>query len=154
MTTCIAPLALLGLVGLVLFLSISLHRRKLSAAAAEWGRRPPMSEGAFLKECQVPDEPFATRAALAARAAIASLATVPSDAIYPADTFIELQRLPFWDSLDWLGFVLEVEKQSGAELRVMGGVAGGAVQAAGGFKSLRVEHIIRAVVCAAVPREA
>jgi hypothetical protein len=112
-----------------------------------------MPDAEFLHECEVPDEPFAARAALAARRAIASLATVRADTIGPDDSFYhDLRRLPFWDSLDWLGFALEVEKQSNYELRVIGAVAQGAVQAAGDFKRLRVRHIIRSVMTAAIAR--
>ena len=145
-----APIPAVILLGVALF---ALHRRKLRGAAAAWGGRTPMPDAEFLRLCEVPDEPFAARAALAARRAIASLATVPPETILPDDSFYhDLRHLPFWDSLDWLGFVFEVEKQANHELRVMGAVAEGAVRAAGDFKRLRVRHIVRSVMTAAISR--
>jgi hypothetical protein len=146
----IVPVAALVLffVGLVV-----LHRRKLREAALNWSGRRLLPDAEFLRACEVPEEPFPVQAALSARRAIASLATVPSETIYPEDSFFnDLRRLPFCDSLDWLGFVLEVEKQSGGEVRMMGSVAEGAVKAAGDFKSLRVKHIVRSVMTAALSR--
>src|SRR3954468_13622083 len=104
------PLPAVIFVGGALF---ALRRRKLRDAAAAWAARTPMPDAEFLRACEVPDEPFAARAALAARRAIASLATVPAETIRPDDSFVhDLRKLPFWDSLDWLSFVFEVEKQT------------------------------------------
>src|SRR3954469_1805047 len=146
----IAPLAAVVLFGVAW---IALHRRKLRDAASVWATRTPMPDADFLRACEVPDEPFAVRAALSARRAIAALATVPAETIRPDDSFLDdLRRLPFWDSLDWLSFVFEVEKQSNYELRVMGTVAEGALKAAGDIKNLRVRHLIRSVMTAALSR--
>src|SRR3712207_6235089 len=121
----IASLVVLALVMAELFL---LHRRNLRDAAERWGRRAPLIDDDFLRQCEVPDEPFAIVAALSARRAVAALATVPPETIRPDDLFKrDLGKLPYWDSLDWLGFVLEVEKQSGHTLRFTGAVAYGAM---------------------------
>jgi hypothetical protein len=125
----------------------ALHHRRLTEAAAQWSRRRGLSDDEFLRQCHVPGEPFAILAALSARRAVASLATVPAETIRPDDSFArDLSQLPFWDSLDWLGFVLEVEKQSGFTLRVTGAAAHGAVKAAGGYQSLRVRDVVRSAI--------
>ena len=48
--------------------------------------------------------------ALAARATLAELGCVPPDSITAADRFYpDLEKLPFYDSIDFLGVVLAVE---------------------------------------------
>lgn len=132
--------------------SILLVHRRAKKAAAEWAHRSCLSDAEFLAECDVPAKEFDQLVALAARREIASLATVPAETIRPEHLIQgDLGNLPFWDSLDWLGFVLEVERESGYEVRVPGNVAGGAAQLAGGYRQMRVGDLVRSVVTAAFP---
>ncbi len=128
------------------------HQDEIRANAKEWSSRPAMADEDFLKVCLVPEDPMQVEAALAARRAIASLATVPASTILPDDSFArDLVQLPFWDSLDWLGFLLETEVQSGLRIRLPGGVVERAYEEAGGGDAVRVRHVVRAVASAAVP---
>jgi hypothetical protein len=128
------------------------HQDHIRANAKEWSSRPAMADEDFLRACLVPRDPMQTEAGLAARRAIASLATVPASTILPDDSFArDLVQLPFWDSLDWLGFVLETEVQSGLRIRLPAGVVERAHEEAGGGDALRVRHVVRAVASAAIP---
>jgi hypothetical protein len=131
-----------------------LHRRGLRVAAAEWSTRTPMSDAQFLSLCDVPKDSLHAQAALAARRAIASLATVPADTIRPEDSFADdLQKLPYWDSLDWLGFIFEVEKQSDYRILVANEVVEEEMRAAGGYRKLKVSQLVRAVAASVRPRD-
>ena len=92
-----------------------------------------------------------------ARRAIAILGQVPVGTIHPDDAFSgELAKLPFWDSLDWLGFLLETERLLQGRAKVVyTGLIDQAVEMAGGGRNavLRVEHVVRSVALGAVPYE-
>ena len=129
-----------------------LYKRRVAANAREWGLRPPMSDADFLCACEVADEPFDRMVATAARQAIASLGTVPAETILPEQVILgDLSNLPFWDSIDWLSYMFEVEKQAKYEIKVPANVIRGAVLAAGGYAQVSVRDLIRATVASAVP---
>jgi hypothetical protein len=126
------------------------HRRTVRQSVESWRGRSPMSDREFLRRCQVPDESVKIDVALAVRRAIAELGTVTAETILPDDRLFEdLGQLPFWDSLDWLHFILTTERQLGVKMRSPGSsVFGDAIirQAGGYGAEIRVEHIVRAVV--------
>ena len=150
MSVAIGSVAAMAAGLVVAELLFRIPRRRARERAATWAARPFLADEQFLARCEVPDDPFAIVAALSARRAVAALATVPPATIHPDDSFSQdLSKLPYWDSLDWLGFVLEVEKQSGYSLRVRGAVAHAAVKSAGGYDKLLVRHLVRAIVVSA-----
>jgi hypothetical protein len=112
-----------------------------------------MDDDDFLKGCEIPDEPLPIAVALAARRVIAELGTVPPETIRPDDSFAHhLVQLPFWDSLDWLGFILDVEQQFKGAVRLpsLVWVIEEATWESGG--DLRVKHIVRFLALAATER--
>jgi acyl carrier protein len=71
----------------------------------------------FVAACGLPPGPEATRAALAVRRAVANLGAVDPGFIRAEDVYPDqLGVLPFWDSIDWLAFVLELEEQLGTKI--------------------------------------
>jgi hypothetical protein len=52
-------------------LSLRKHRRATELAASCWRERPKMSDGEFVKTCEIPDDPLMIQVALAARRVIA-----------------------------------------------------------------------------------
>jgi hypothetical protein len=66
----------------------------------------------------------------------------------------DLVELPFWDSFDWLGFVIEIEQQLHGEIALPGHeVLDAAIKMAGGsFAEVRVEHVVKATALAASHR--
>jgi len=130
---------------------IWMHRRATRRAAARWRDRPPLSDDGFLKSCGVPDDPFRIKVALAARSSIARLGTVPPETIEPNDSFAkDLVQLPFWDSLDWLTLVFEMDKKLGFRAIPANDFIDSAVKLAGGRAAeLKVEHVVRALVLTA-----
>jgi hypothetical protein len=135
-------------------LFVVVHRRKTRKAAAEWAGRSPMGDEAFLAACDVGADPVAARVALAARRVIARLATVPPTTVLPDDSFArDLVRLPFWDSLDWLGFDLELEKELGCDVWISHLKWQGTLKPLVGFRNLLVRHVVYAVATTAVISE-
>ena len=145
-------------IGLITFLVASfavltvwllLHRRATRLAACRWRQRPPMNDDAFLKECEIPDEPISIKVALTARRVIGELATVPAETIHPDDSFAhDLVQLPFWDSLDWLDFIFRVERECQRKVPrpLFEELAMLDSECAGDFQ---VKHVITAVAMAA-----
>src|SRR5262249_61076713 len=59
----------------------------------------------------------ATHAALAVRRAVANLGSVDPGFIRAEDVYPDqLGVLPFWDSIDWLAFLFELEEQLGTKI--------------------------------------
>src|SRR5947209_2219558 len=74
----------------------------------------------FIAGCGLPPEPEAARVALAVRRAVAVIGSVDprfirADDVYPD----QLGVLPLWDSMDWMAFTWELEKQLGTRLRLV-----------------------------------
>ena len=76
--------------------------------------REPQSDDQFLAECGLPADPEATRATLAVRHAVANLGLVPPEFIRADDVYPDqLGMLPFWDSIDMMAYIWELEEQLG-----------------------------------------
>ena len=77
-------------------------------------RHPPQSDAEFLKECGLPDDPSAEQVALAVRRSVASYGMVGAAHIR-ADHRMpgELEELSGWDSLDFVAWVIELERELG-----------------------------------------
>ena len=119
-------------------------------AAAEWTQRQGMDDDEFLRRCAPLANELSKEVALASRRAIASLATVPSETILPGNSFAEdLSALPYWDSLDWLGYHFETERQLQERVRLSSEIMDDGIRAAGGYRSLTVRDLVRATAAAA-----
>jgi len=76
--------------------------------------REPQSDEQFLAECGLPADPEAARIALAVRRAVANIGSVDSQFIRADDLYPDqLGMLPFWDSIDMMAYIWELEKQLG-----------------------------------------
>jgi acyl carrier protein len=76
--------------------------------------RAPQSDEQFLTECGLPSEPEADRVALAVRRAMAKLGSIDPTFIRADDVYPDqLAMLPFWDSVDMMGYIWELEEQLG-----------------------------------------
>ncbi len=150
-TKTIAALALLVGAATTFVLSLRKHRTTTELAARRWHERPTMDDGEFVKACEIPDEPLRVEIALAARRAIAELGTVPAETIRPDDSFAhDLVQLPYWDSLEWMGLVLGIERQFEGKVVLDDSVIGDAVKLAGGrLSELRVKHVVRSLALTA-----
>jgi hypothetical protein len=110
-----------------------------------------MGDGEFLEACEIPDDPLMIEVALAARRAIAELGTVPAETILPDDSFVyDLVQLPYWDSLEWMGLVLGIERELEDRVIITEPRFDEAMRAARSQSSdLRVRHVVRAMALAA-----
>jgi hypothetical protein len=151
MVKTIAVLAILVGAATSFVLSLRRHRRATELAASLWRERPTMGDGEFVKACEIPGEPLMVEVALAARRVIAELGTVPAETIRPDDSFAQdLVHLPYWDSLDWLGLVLGIERELGGRVIITEHPFDEAMRAARSRSSdLRVRHVVRAMALAA-----
>ncbi len=74
--------------------------------------RKPVSDQDFLTDCGLSDDSNAWHVALAVRRSVASYGMVDSAYILAADRYPgELEALSGWDSLDFLGWILELENE-------------------------------------------
>jgi hypothetical protein len=89
--------------------------RTAEEMAAEFARQfPEHSDAEFLADCGLPNEPDAQRAALAVRRSVAAYGAVPPNNIYASHSYPrELPALSGWDSLDFVGWILELEEELG-----------------------------------------
>lgn len=70
------------------------------------------TDAKFIADCGLPDAPFARRVALAVRRSVASYGMIESDFIQATDTYPDqLIELSGWDSLDFYGWILELERE-------------------------------------------
>ena len=77
--------------------------------------RSTLADEDFVSACDLPNNPLATRIALAVRRSVASYGMIEPGYIYAEDVYPDqLIELSGWESIDFLGWVLELEK----ELRV------------------------------------
>jgi hypothetical protein len=92
--------------------SIRKIRRAERAEIGRFQQRTPLENDQFLSEIGVdPTSPEAV-IAVSARQAFADLGSVPAESLRASDRFYpELKRLPFYDSIDSLGILLELEKK-------------------------------------------
>jgi acyl carrier protein len=76
--------------------------------------RSPQSDEQFLTECGLPADPEADRVALAVRRAVANLGSIDPQFIRADDVYPDqLGMLPFWDSIDVMAYIWELEEQLG-----------------------------------------
>jgi len=74
--------------------------------------RFPQTDERFLANLDLPASPASPRIALAVRRAVANIGCVDSRFIRADDVFPDtLGVLPLWDSMDWLAYVMELEKE-------------------------------------------
>lgn len=87
--------------------------RMADEMAADFARQhPPQSDAEFLAECGLPVNASAT--ALAVRRSVASYGMVAAEHIRSGDSYPgTLESLSGWDSLDFLGWVIELERELG-----------------------------------------
>jgi acyl carrier protein len=151
MVRTIAVLAILVGAAISFVLSLRKQRRATELAASRWRERPTMDDGEFLGECEIPDDPLMVEVTLAARRVIAELGTVPAETILPDDSFVsDLVQLPYWDSLEWMGLVLGIERELGDRVIITEPRFDEAMRAARRQSSgLRVGHVVRAMALAA-----
>jgi acyl carrier protein len=84
------------------------------------GGRVTLSDEDFLRECGLAARDDRGEVALAVRRVVAKLGKIDSLMIRPSDRWPdELGMLPFWDSIDFLHFVLSVEDE--LKCRIVGG---------------------------------
>ncbi len=132
-----------------IFLGIR-QRRTTWSAACRWRERDLTNDEEFLRACEIPDDPLRIALALAARRAIAKLATVPPETIRATDTFArDLVELPFWDSLEWMGFILELEDEC-QRMTPCPDLRYDAIDSLNvPFSDLQVRHVVKAVALSA-----
>ena len=141
---------LLGAIALGTMFGI--RRTRGRKAQERWATESPMDDETFLRACGIPNDPFRRRVAVKARTAIANLAGVPPATILPDHTFAhDLVELPYWDSLDWLGYVFEVERLFHNAIAIPSPVEA-AFHAAGLKQPLCVKHLVKATSLAATRR--
>jgi hypothetical protein len=71
-----------------------------------------------LAECGLSDNPSAERAALAVRRSVAKFGAIAPEHIYASHCHPgELESLSNWDSLDFIGWVLELELELGVKVQ-------------------------------------
>ncbi len=139
-------------VGLI-FLGIR-RRRTTWSAVCRWRERDLTNDEEFLRACEIPDDPLKIALALAARRAIAKLATVPPETIRATDTFArDLIELPYWDSLDWLGFIFEVERECGHRVPRTIYLDDAVDPRKMPFSELQVRHVVKAVALSAIAQK-
>jgi acyl carrier protein len=151
MAKAMAVLAILVGAATSFVFSLRKHRRTTELAASRWRDRPTMADSEFLGACEIPDDPLMIEVALAARRVIAELGTVPVKTIKPDDSFAhDLVQLPYWDSLDWIGLVLGIERELGDRVVITEQCFDKSMRTARSQSSdLRVGHVVRAMALAA-----
>jgi acyl carrier protein len=76
--------------------------------------RSRQADEEFTADCGLPAEPLAARVAVAVRRAVANIGSVDPLFIRAADLYPDqLGVLPLWDSMDWLAYLMELEKELG-----------------------------------------
>jgi len=77
-------------------------------------QRAPQSDTEFVVECQLPEDAEATRVALAVRRSVAKYGMIEASFIRAVDRYPdELIGLSGWDSIDFLGWIFELEHELG-----------------------------------------
>lgn len=68
----------------------------------------------FISDCDLPETELAKRVAIAVRRSVANYGMVESEFVYASDKYPdELIELSGWDSIDFVGWLLELEKELG-----------------------------------------
>jgi hypothetical protein len=92
--------------------------RTADEMASDFARQfPARSDAEFLADCALPNDPNAERAALAVRRSVAIYGAVPPVHIYANHSYPgELESLSGWDSIDFVGWILELERELGVDV--------------------------------------
>lgn len=70
------------------------------------------SDATFIVSCELPDDPIAHDTAIAVRRSVAKYGMIESDYILSSDRYPnELIALSGWDSIDFVGWMLELEAE-------------------------------------------
>jgi hypothetical protein len=87
--------------------------------AADFARtRSPQADADFLAECELPDDAEANRSAIAVRRSVAKYGMIDPTFIRATDRYPEeLMALSGWDSIDFLGWVIELDDDLGEPVR-------------------------------------
>ena len=76
--------------------------------------RTPEADEPFIAACDLPDTPEAVRVALAVRRSVASYGMIDPKYIRATDGYPdELVELSGWDSIDFLAWIFELERELG-----------------------------------------
>jgi len=74
--------------------------------------RDPESDESFIASCELPDDPLALETAIAVRRSVANYGMVAAEYIVDTDRYPdELMKLSGWDSLDFVAWIFELEKE-------------------------------------------
>jgi acyl carrier protein len=75
------------------------------------------SDEQFVADCGLPPDSAAALVALAVRRTVASIGLIDPQYIRAIDVYPDqLGVLPLWDSMDWLAFVMELERELGTRI--------------------------------------
>ncbi len=87
--------------------------RTANEMAADFAaNRSPESDANYIADCGLPATPIAQRVALAVRRSVASYGMIDSQFIRASDRYPDqLIDLSGWDSLDFLGWLFELERE-------------------------------------------
>lgn len=109
--------AAIGLLLLWMAFGFRRIRRAERAEIARFQRRPRLEDLRFLDEIEIDPSLPQAEIALGARRAFADLGSVPAESIKASDRFYpDLEKLPFYDSIDALGVILELETKVGVQI--------------------------------------
>ena len=87
-------------------------RRTERAEIGRFQQRTPIEDSKFLSEIGIDPTSPEAEVAVNARQAFADLGSVPAESLQASDRFYpDLEKLPFYDSIDSLGIILELEQK-------------------------------------------
>ena len=108
---------LLPLIVLGLALSLRRLRRQEDREIEKFEQRPRVERDEFLDTMGIDRSSKFAQIGTAARAKLAELGCVPPESIRASDRFFpDLQKLPFYDSIDFLEIVLTLEQELGIRI--------------------------------------
>jgi acyl carrier protein len=79
--------------------------------------RLPEGDDKFFSDCGLPNSPLARHVSIAVRRSIAAYGMVESNYIFASDKYPDqLVELSGWDSVDFVGWTLELEQELGVQV--------------------------------------
>jgi acyl carrier protein len=103
---------LIGAVVLWMVYAIRKIRRTERAEIGRFQQRTPLEDSEFLSEIGIDPTSPEAEVAVNARQAFADLGSVPAESLQASDRFYpDMEKLPFYDSIDSLGIILELEQK-------------------------------------------
>jgi hypothetical protein len=110
--------AVLVVASVAMYVAIRAIRRGEIVEIKRFELAEPTDERKFLAELGLTADSQQARDAMAIRSAIAELGEVPSTSIRAEHRFFpDLKHLPFYDSIDFLGLILETEKKTNFKIK-------------------------------------